>query len=224
MPGKEEKKQALILLSGGLDSTVSLFWALKKANFSVRTMTFDYYRRSKREILAAKKISKLVGCQSINLSLDFLKEVDDLRNLIKNDSLKSAPSAYVPCRNLIFYAIACSFSEIYDCDYIVGGHIKEDSKIFRDSSHKFFRALDKITAMALFTGSRTSRIIQPLSTLSKVDVIKLGQKLGVPFELTWSCYKQKPVPCGKCVACKLRREAFTKAGITDPLETFMARA
>jgi 7-cyano-7-deazaguanine synthase len=218
LPNRNRRnKSALVMLSGGLDSTVALYWTLKVRRYFVLALTFNYFSRSKKEMEATKRISKLVGCKRIELDLQFLREIDDLKKQNANLHLEKAPSAYIPSRNVVFYGIATSLAEVHDCQYIVAGHNKDDVLSFPDSSLTFFRQFNKTTSIGLFSGGRTGRVILPLAKLSKAGAIRLGAKLGVPFEETWSCYFDRSVPCGKCPACKLRWKAFHEARIEDPL-------
>lgn len=211
------RTRAIVLLSGGLDSAVALYWALNRG-YKVETLTFDYFRRSRREIEACIRISKISGCRNRRFDLGFIKELDDSRKATRNPELKRAPSAYIPSRNLIFYGIASSLAELSDSKYIVGGHNRDDVRSFPDSKLSFFESLNHTASAGKISGDRTGRIIIPLSKLSKSSVIKLGQELGVPFQDTWSCYRSGRKPCGKCSSCILRAKAFLTAGITDPLQ------
>lgn len=205
-----------VLLSGGIDSAVALFWSLKQG-YEVETLTFDYFRRSKKEIRACLEISKFAKCPNRRVKLGFLKEIDDSKKETRNRDLSSAQSAYIPCRNLIFYGIAASFAEISDSRYIVGGHNKNDSENFPDSSLRFFRLFNEAASAGRITGTRTGEVILPLAKLDKYKVLSLGAELDVPFELTWSCYKSGKRPCRRCLSCRLRGESFHKAGLRDPL-------
>ncbi len=208
------KIRAIVLLSGGLDSAVALYWA-KRKEYRIQTMTFNYFLRSSKEAQAAKKIATMNKLPYKEINLDFLKEIEDSKT--RNPLLKKAESAYIPSRNVIFYGIATSFAEIADAKYIIAGHNNDDVENFPDSSIPFFDHFNATTKMGLFTGDRTGRIVLPLGRLSKVEVIKLGAKLGVPFEVTWSCYRSSEQPCRRCHSCRLRVSAFAEAGITDPL-------
>ena len=214
MPRKEYR--ALVMLSGGLDSAVALYWALDKG-YSIETITFDYFLRSAREGESAKKISKAAGCPMRRFDLNFLKEIEDTEN--RNPGLRSVPSAYIPSRNLIFYGIASSIAEYLDTKYLVGGHNRDDVESFPDASPEFFKEFNKITSLGLRTGARTGRVLLPLARMSKDQVLIMGKRLEVPFEYTWSCYKSWKGPCGKCPACDLRASAFKSAGLDDPLIT-----
>jgi 7-cyano-7-deazaguanine synthase len=207
----------MVLLSGGLDSAVALFWALDQGH-EVETLTFGYFQRSKREIQACKRIARRAGCPNRVVRLPFLKEIEDWKNESKNPDLFSAGSAYIPCRNIVFYGIAASFAEILNCATIVGGHNRNDAEAYPDASIRFFNHFNRTASLGRVTGSKTGRVILPLAGMDKSEVVRLGAKLGVPFELTWSCYGNGKEPCGHCMSCTLRRKAFSEAGIQDPIE------
>ena len=183
----------------------------------METITFDYFLRCAREIESCKKVAKRARVKGTKIRLDFLKEVEDSRRETKNPLLKKAPNAYIPSRNLIFYAIASSFAEIVGAKYIIGGHNKDDVHHFPDSSANFFRLFNKTSAFGKISKGLTGKVILPLSSLDKVEVVRLGNRLGVPYELTWTCYYSGKSPCRKCQACILRKSAFQKAGLVDPL-------
>ncbi len=206
---------AIVLLSGGLDSAVSLYWALKKG-YRVQSLGFNYFHRNKKEVEAAKKLARLNKVSYREVSLNFLREVEDSTQRT-NDLLEDAERAYIPSRNVIFYGIASYIAEIVDARYIVGGHNRDDVKSFPDSSLDFFDKFNTLTSVGLMSGARTGRVILPLAKLSKVEVIKLGKRLKVPYELTWSCSRSTRTPCGKCHSCSLRKKAFEEAGLTDPI-------
>jgi 7-cyano-7-deazaguanine synthase len=210
----ETRTRAIVMLSGGLDSTVALYWAMNRG-YEIQTLTFNYFLRSKKEGQAARKIASINKVKHREINLDFLKEIED--SISVNPLLKRAEKAYIPSRNVIFYGIATSFAELSDAKYIVAGHNRDDIRIFPDSSISFFDHFNSTTKLGLFSGDRTGRVILPLAKLSKKEVIKLGEKLSVPFKLTWSCYRSSNRPCGKCHSCRLRAIAFKEAGIEDPL-------
>lgn len=211
-----KKTSSIVLLSGGLDSAVALYWAINRGH-DVETLTFDYYRRTKKEALACENIARYAGCPNRRIELGFLKEIDDSRKEMRNDGLLDAESAYIPCRNLIFYGIAASFAEVRNSRYIVGGHNKNDAATFPDSSPAFFHKFNETASAGRITGSRTGKVILPFSRLDKWQVLRLGAGLRVPFELTWSCYRSGKKPCGKCLSCRLRAKSFEEARLDDPL-------
>jgi 7-cyano-7-deazaguanine synthase len=120
---------------------------------------------------------------------------------------------------MIFYGIAASFAEISNSRYIVGGHNKNDFENYPDSSPMFFDSFNKTATLGRFTGSKTGKVILPFAKLDKSEIVKLGARLKVPFELTWSCYTSSKRPCGRCLSCILRARSFEKAGMADPLLT-----
>ena len=128
------------------------------------------------------------------------------------------PATYIPGRNAVFYSIAGSLAEVVGADYIIGGHNRDDSGVFRDTSEGFFRKLQA----ALWQGSvalseRRTRIVRPLRERTKAEVIGLAVRLRVPLELTWSCHGDGMEHCWDCDGCRARAKAFAEAGFEDPL-------
>lgn len=212
-------ERAIVLLSGGVDSAVTLWWA-KDQGWDVQPLTFDYFGRPKREHAAIAALAKRAAVgPARSVALPFLKEVDDLRpSGFGNPALNESPEGYIPGRNLIFYSLASYFAELDGVRYLVGGHNGSDPESFPDASPKFFDQLNRLFGMSLWS-YRTSpvEVVLPLSGKSKQDVLRLGRTLGVPFELTWSCYWDQDVHCGACVSCTERREAFAAIGAEDPV-------
>ncbi len=209
--------KALVLLSGGIDSAVALWQALEKG-WEVECLTFDYHRRPCGEHRAMEAIQRAAGGVPLRtVALPFLKEVADLGPEIKNPGLRGAPEGYIPARNLVFYALALNEGERLGARYIIGGHNGGDSEVFPDANPKFFTSLNALAASALWSSRATPMEIQiPLAGMSKVDVLRMGERLEVPFEATWSCYWDGERHCGRCESCRERRDAFVAAGIADP--------
>ena len=211
--------RAIVLLSGGVDSAVTLWWA-QRQGWDVRPLTFDYYGRPRREHDAIEALVKAAGAPPIRyVDLPFLKEVDDLRGAgLANPVLRDSPEGYIPARNLIFYSLAAYYAELDGTRYLVGGHNGLDPESFPDSSPRFFQGLNGLFHQSLWSYERSPiEVVVPLSGKSKEDVLRLGRDLGVPFGLTWSCYWDRDAPCGTCVSCRERREAFAAIGAVDPL-------
>lgn len=211
--------RAIVLLSGGVDSAVTLWWA-RKQGWDVRPLTFDYFGRPRREHTAIEALAKKADVAPIRyVDLPFLKEVDDLRPAgLENPVLEGSPEGYIPARNLIFYALAAYYAELDGSRYLVGGHNGIDPESFPDASPTFFASLNRVFRMSLWSYAKTPvEVLVPLSGKSKEDVLRLGRDLGVPFELTWSCYWDRDVPCGTCVSCRERRDAFAAVGMADAL-------
>ncbi|MFQ5907858.1 MAG: 7-cyano-7-deazaguanine synthase [Thermoplasmata archaeon] len=214
------KDRALVLLSGGLDSAVSFHWALKQG-WSVRPITYNYHERPQREKDATASLVRRADLRDelIEVELPFLMEVEDLQeNGIENRALGRAPGSYIPARNLIFYATAAHYGEILSARWLVGGHNGADGEIFPDATPAFFEGLNRLLTMGLLTAT-TSRlqVVNPLKGRTKVEVLRLGRELDVPFALTWSCHYDRAVPCGTCSSCREREKAFQELGVEDPL-------
>ena len=209
--------RAIVLLSGGIDSAVALWWA-KSQGWDVRPLTFDYFGRPKREHVAIDALVRRAAVGPVrSVPLPFLKEVDDLRpSGFENAALNESPEGYVPARNLIFYSLAAYYAELDGTRYLVGGHNGTDPESFPDASPKFFGHLNGLLGMSLWSYANSPvEVVLPLAGTAKEDVLRLGHRLGVPFELTWSCYWDQDVHCGTCVSCTERREAFAAVGFED---------
>ncbi len=212
-------ERAIVLLSGGVDSAVTLWWAMKQG-WDVHPLTFDYFGRPRREHTAIESLVKRSGVRPIRyVDLPFLKEVDDLReDGLENPALEGSPEGYIPARNLIFYSLAAYFAELDGTRYLVGGHNGMDPESFPDASPKFFRFLNSVFELSLWSSDTSPvEVVVPLGGKSKEDVLRMGRDLGVPFELTWSCYWDRDTHCGTCVSCRERREAFAAIGMKDPV-------
>jgi len=205
-----------VLLSGGIDSATCLYSL--KDEYDIMALTFEYNDIASKEIDSAKAIATKAGVVEHRIfRLPDLREAGD----IPGDKFEGLPPTYIPLRNSIFYSVAGSYAEEKRVPIIVGGHNKDDAKVFRDVSGSFFEALER----TLWSGStilnrQRTRIRRPLSSKSKVQVVKLGAALGVPFELTWSCHRTGMKHCWKCAGCLSRIESFKGAGLHDPVARF----
>ena len=204
-------KKAIILLSGGLDSTVALYWALNQ-QYDLFAITINYTNRPRKEINATKEITDLCKVKLLELPLSFLKDAIDLRcEGFPIPSAINAPEGYIPLRNLIFYSIAAYFAEALACKYIIGGHISTDSKLFSDANESFFQSVEKMVNQSKHPKDKNFiKFIFPLISMDKNDVAQLANKLNVPIELTWSCYHDFDQPCGNCSSCKNREKALNQ--------------
>jgi 7-cyano-7-deazaguanine synthase len=213
-------KKAIVLLSGGLDSATTLYIA-KSEGYQCQGLVFDYGQRHKREIEAAKKISSLAKCpiKIIKIALPW-KGSALLDNKIKLPGSRvkvssNIPVTYVPGRNIIFLSFALSFAEAISASAIFIGANALDYSGYPDCRPEFFAAFRKIVSTGTKAGveNKSIEIKTPLINKTKAEIIKLGRKLGVPFESTWSCYKGGKKPCGKCDSCYFRAKGFREAGI-----------
>lgn len=209
--------RALVLLSGGLDSTVATWWALREG-YDVRALTFHYHKRPPPEVEATRKIAKEAGVDLIEVEMPWLRELEDPRHpLLENPALEASfPEGYVPGRNAIFYAVGAFHAEIVGAKRVIGGHNGADPERFPDVRASFFERLQDVLDDGLVT--RPGLVIeQPLLGSSKAEVVERGVSLGAPLSLCWSCYEEGPDPCGVCPSCTSRREAFAQNGIEDPI-------
>ncbi|MFW9949197.1 MAG: 7-cyano-7-deazaguanine synthase [Candidatus Thorarchaeota archaeon] len=209
---KSKQDVAIILLSGGIDSTTALFWALQQ-KYEVIGLSLNYKWRSKKEKEAVKQISELTKIKLIEIPLPYVMVATDLRlEGYPVPSVENAPEGYIPLRNMLFYSIAAYFAEIYGIKTIIGGHIKDDFNRFNDSTPAFFKDLQELIKLSKHNQDKGSiEFIFPLSNLNKLEVIKMAKKLEVPLDLTWSCYGDFEKPCGICVPCKSRSDALMNA-------------
>jgi 7-cyano-7-deazaguanine synthase len=220
----KNKKRAIVLLSGGLDSAVTLYVA-RAAGFTPYCLIFDYGQRHKREIEASKRICRKAGCEFklVKISLPWkgsalLDKKRPLPEASGDEGARSIPVTYVPARNIIFLSFALSFAEAIGSQAIFIGAHSQDYSGYPDCRPEFFQAFDQVALRGTKAGVQGSRIRihRPLVKMNKTQIIRLGTKLGVPFELTWSCYKGNSRPCGKCDSCYFRARGFRQAGSIDP--------
>ena len=225
-------RKAIILLSGGLDSAVTLFY-VKTRGFDVTCLTFDYGQRHRREIQSAKMLAKLAKTKQVILAMTFPLGASSLTNaktklpcrqssVIKKTGI---PNTYVPARNIIFLSYALLYAEVIRANSIFIGINSIDYSGYPDCRPEFLKAFTKMAALGTKSGAsgKAVKIEAPLMKSSKTDIVKLGKKLNVPFEHTWSCYEGGKHPCGKCDSCMLRADGFKEAGIVDSLKVKGAR-
>jgi len=215
-------KKAVVLLSGGIDSAVTLYLA-RERGFRPTALIFDYGQRHRKEIIAAKRIAKKARARQKIVKFDFPLAssalLDKKKRLPANRSFseikKGVPSTYVPARNLIFLSIAASFAESQRAHAVFIGAHSEDYSGYPDCRRGFFDAFQKAVARGTKASSRI-RIYAPLVDKNKKEIIKTGLRLGVPFRLTWSCYAGGKAPCHRCDSCLFRERAFRELGVSDP--------
>lgn len=216
--------RAIMLISGGIDSAVALWWA-RQQGWELVPLTFHSYRRASREVVAVRSLlTDLELDRLVEVAVPFLREVDDLGQPLSNPHLRNAPDGYIPARNLVYYAIAAHYAEIACATRIVGGHNRLDSRRYPDAGEPFFRGFNELCRRALYTGRKAElRVVLPLHGLTKTEILRKGLEMGVPLERTWSCYFDGEQPCGECVSCRERAAAFSQIGVTDPLRSSQGR-
>lgn len=205
--------RVLVLLSGGIDSSTSLYWA-KSKGYETYALTVNYHNRWVKEIEASRVIASNAGVQLKEVEAPFIMEAFNVYGY-SSPKYKSSDARwpfYIPSKNLLFYAIAAHLAEYMEARWIVGGHIKEDMLFFKDTSKEY---IDKINWLFKqgFMLSEPVEIILPLADLDKYGVVKLALELGVPLGYTWSCHLRVDEPCGRCSGCISRQEVFKSLGI-----------
>jgi 7-cyano-7-deazaguanine synthase len=217
--------RSLVLLSGGMDSATALFWARSRSR-SVDALTVLYGQRHLREVRSARRIARAGGVRDhlvLRLPLGELLRSGLTRptaRLRSSGVRPGIPSSYVPARNTIFLAVALGVAEARGCDRIVLGINAVDYSGYPDCRPEYLRAFQRLARLATKAGveRHAEPVVQaPLLRLSKADIVRLGDRLEVPWGLTWSCYLGGRRPCGRCDSCRLRALGFAAAGRQDPL-------
>jgi len=221
-------KRAVCLVSGGLDSATCLALA-RRDGFACHALTFDYGQRHRAELDAAAKVAASLGAvkhlvMPINLRLFGGSALTGNLEVPKTGATTGIPVTYVPARNTVFLALALAWAEVLESSDIYIGVNAVDYSGYPDCRPEFIRAFEQMAQLATKAGveGRTGiRIQTPLVLLSKAEIIRLGQDLGVDFGLTHSCYDpdEQGRPCGQCDSCRLRRKGFHEAAIPDPLDS-----
>ena len=216
-------KKALVLFSGGLDSTTMLAM-VKSDGYEITALTINYNQRHVSEIVFSKKsLSQLQINKQIIFDLDLSKIggsalTDNIPVPINsNDNI---PTTYVPARNTIFLSLASSFAERLNIsDIFIGANIIDYSG-YPDCRPEFIKSFEKTINLGTKLGVEGShfRIHTPLIKMTKAEIITKGHSLGVDYSLTLSCYNptDSGLACGKCDSCKFRKDGFKDAGLPDP--------
>ncbi len=216
--------KAIVLLSGGLDSTTALYLA-KKEGHELYALSFDYGQRHKRELDSARAVAEKVGVVkhyvvALNLAAwggssltDMNMKVDD-GNVDRTD----IPDTYVPARNMVFLSVAASLAEAVDAQHIYIGVSQVDYSGYVDCRKSFIDAMERAINLGTVMSAEKGKKIElhaPFINMTKAEEIKLGAELGVDYSLTWSCYRGGLKPCCTCDSCLLRAKAFAEAGVID---------
>ncbi len=222
--------KALVLFSGGVDSTTCLALAVKKyGRENVVALSVSYGQKHVKEIEASQNIASYYQVEHLFLDLSRIFQYSDC-SLLSHSSAQiphhsyadqqketgdKPVSTYVPFRNGLFLSSAASIALSKDCGVIYYGAHRDDAagNAYPDCSEDFNRAMGE--AIRLGSGDQL-HIEAPFVNMSKAEVVRTGLELGVPYELTWSCYEGQDRPCGKCATCIDRAEAFAKNGMEDP--------
>ena len=211
------KQKAIVLFSSGLDSTTVLYYAMSKG-YDCHCLIFDYGQKHNKEVDNAKNFAKSLKLNyhivKTSIPWDTSSLINKNKKIPEHKQIKEGfvPSTYVPGRNTIFLSYAVSYAETIKAKKIFLGINAVDFSSYPDCTPQYLKSMQQVMK-ALNNGIE---ICAPIEKYSKSQIIKLGTKLKVPYEKTWSCYNGKTKPCGKCDSCKLRAKGFKEAGIDDP--------
>jgi 7-cyano-7-deazaguanine synthase len=216
------KSRAVVLLSGGMDSSVCA--ALAVRDYDAAAVHVSYGQRTQER----ERQSFLAICQRLKIHDRLMVRNEAFRAIggsaLTDESIavpdaedigKDIPVTYVPFRNAHFLAVAVSWAEVLGAEKVYIGAVEPDSSGYPDCRPAYYKAFNQVVK----TGTRDGRIeiLTPLIAMRKAEIVRLGLELGAPFDLTWSCYSREDEACGVCDSCMLRLRAFEAAGARDPI-------
>jgi len=223
----EHEVHAVVLLSGGLDSSTALTWACREKGWQCHTLAFDYGQRHRIELQAAENVAKSLGIRDHRvIAVDLAaiggsaltENIDVPKDQPPSDTI---PVTYVPARNMIFLSLAAALAETVGASRIVIGANIVDYSGYPDCRPEFLEAFARTATLGTKQGAEGSpfEVVAPLLHMDKSEIIALGTRLGLDYGLTRSCYDPLPdgMPCGHCDSCLFRRQGFEKLSLKDPL-------
>ncbi|WP_163832987.1 7-cyano-7-deazaguanine synthase QueC [Spartinivicinus ruber] len=219
----EQSKKAVILLSGGLDSTTVLAMA-KAQGYTCYAMSFDYGQRHRAELVAAKRVADALGAKEHRvMTLNFGElggsALTDESIDVPEELSEGIPVTYVPARNTVFLSLALGWAEIVGAYDIFIGVNAIDYSGYPDCRPEFIEAFERLANLATKVGveGQSFKIQTPLKDMSKADIIRCGTELGIDYRMTVSCYQANTQgqACGVCDSCRLREKGFVDAGLVD---------
>lgn len=217
--------KAVCLLSGGMDSS-TLAYLAKSEGYDILALHLNYGQRTEgKELRCARKIASLLEAEAfVEISLDYFAKfgassLTDREIAVETFDPARAhmPNTYVPFRNANLLSIATSFAEAKEADAIFIGVQSLDYSGYPDCRPQFIEAFQKVIDLGTKDSTKIT-LKTPFIRMTKTDILQVGMKLGVPYEHTWSCYRNEGAACGTCGSCHFRREAFDAIGIRDPIE------
>jgi 7-cyano-7-deazaguanine synthase len=220
-------KRAVVLLSGGLDSTTAAA-IVRREGWELFGLTIRYGQVHACEVAAAGRVADALGfARHVEIDVDLRafggSALVGGGEIPKDRAIDAAgiPATYVPARNTVFLSLALGWAEVLGAEAIVIGVNALDYSGYPDCRPEYIAAFEYLASLATKAGveGRPLRILAPLQQLTKAGIIRLGTELGVDYSLTHSCYDPQPDgrPCGRCDSCRLRAKGFAEAGIADPL-------
>ncbi len=224
------KKRGLMLLSGGLDSTAALWWALDGNYEGVKALTFRYGSKEERvSIHCAYQIANRARIGHDVINLDILSTLARGKSSLMEggssipEGMGTTSSVWVPARNLVMLSVASSFAEgLSNAVDIIVGFDEQEARTFPDNSRRFVRNFNKTLSDAVL--EKEIKVVAPLIDMDKKEIVRTAQRMGAPIELSCSCYRprgfinHRPVHCGSCQSCILRHRGFLDAGVKDPTD------
>jgi 7-cyano-7-deazaguanine synthase len=220
----KERKRAVVLLSGGMDSCVCA--ALANRDYDAAALHISYGQRTE----AREQQSFLAICQRLDIQDKLVVRNEALRAIggsaltdekipvpdsVGPDVGHDVPVTYVPFRNAHFLAVAISWAEVLGAEKVFIGAVEQDSSGYPDCRPAYYEAFNRVIKAGTKEGN--IEIVTPLIHLRKAEIVRLGLELGAPFDLTWSCYSRQDQACGVCDSCVLRLRAFAAAEARDPI-------
>lgn len=226
--------KAVVLLSGGLDSTVTAAIA-QQDGYDIHCMTVAYGQRHAVEVKRAEAVARRLGAAGhavveVNLRAfggsALTADMAVPKDREPDDRSKHIPITYVPARNTIFLSLGLAYAETLQAQAIYFGANVLDYSGYPDCRPAFIQAFEAVARLGTKMGveGKAIQVRAPLLMLSKADIVRRGQELRVPFELTHSCYDpdDEGIACGRCDSCHIRREGFRLAGLVDPVSYALA--
>jgi len=214
---------AVVIVSGGIDSTVALHLVVKRWRWRALALAFDYGQRHRIELRFAEAQSQKVGTSLTVISLPWLRGLPG--SALTDHSVRvpsivevlghPQPVTYVPFRNQLLLTIACQFAEAYGFPHVVYGAQLHDLYGYWDTTNEFVKRFNHLLQLNRL---HKIEVLAPLAAYSKGDNIRLGVQLGIDFSLTYSCYHGRETHCGICPTCAERKKGFLDAGVPDPTE------
>jgi len=217
--------KAVCLLSGGMDSS-TLAYVAKSRGYEILALHLNYGQRTgRKELICAKKIASLLNAEAfVEISLDYFarfgaSSLTDEKIAVEAYAPERLhlPDTYVPFRNANLLSIATSYAEARGADAIFIGVQSLDYSGYPDCRPQFIEAFQRVIDLGTKDTTKIT-LFTPFITMTKTDILNEGLKLGVPYEYTWSCYRNEEKACGTCGSCHFRKEAFAAIGKRDPID------